>query len=215
MNDHQVKDIVIYKGWTVGFRSIFHTNSQRQAMMNEVQVMMNEVGGMVAGNGKHQTESIPSFNKHNDTGDEQEDTPLNGNVASGFANEYLNFKKFYRQSSICTMLQHDETSSFEFNICLRNLGKLDQTCQDNQHHFDNSLFVAWFNKFNLQKKDNGVPNSKSDQTKTINRDTHMVTPNVQTSCDQASCDIKLTLRSMLDNVDNDEMFGQFLEQLLT
>ena len=216
MNSHQLKDIVIYKGWTVGFQFIFHTSSGRQEIMNEVQIMMQEMRSQVAENGDYQIESIvatSSSNKPKNSGDELEDAPLIRNVAFGLDKEYQHFKKFYRQSSINTMIENYETMSFEFNICLDNLVELEETCRDDQYHFDNDLFAAWFNKFNLQRGGRSMPNSKGGRTNILNRGTPSVAVNKQTLFDQSDYNIKLTLQNMVDNVDNDVTFGRLLRQL--
>ena len=155
MNDHDLKEIIMYKGWTIGFQSIFQTNSFRQSIMDEIQTIKDERRGRVATDGQNQKKPSAgpsSSNKATKTDDEKNSAQCSKKVPSGLENEYPSFKKFYRQSCINTVLGIDETDSIEFNSCLDNLIKLERACQDNQYHFENSLFVAFLTNLTFIKR---------------------------------------------------------------
>ena len=213
MNDQELKEIIIGRGWIVGVQSIFQTNSRRQAMLRNIRDERRAV--MAKGNDSDVDSSVQPYcsNKPGQSDGKKTDAQDSKNVAFSLDKDYPSFKMFYRQSAINTMLKNCETNSWEFDINLQNFVKLEETCQDNQYHFNSDLFVAYFNEFTLHRGGRSAQHDKSSCTKMAN-DKSTVVLNVKTLLKTSDHNTKLVLRGMLNNVGNDEMFDKLFQQLL-
>ena len=214
MNDRELKKIIVGRGWIVGIQSIFQTNSQRQAMLTNIRDERRAITTK-ANDSKVDSPVQPSCStKPGQGGGKKTNTQDSRNVTFSLDKDYPSFKMFCRQSAINTMLKNCETNSWDFDINFQNFVKLEETCLDNQYHFNSDLFVAYFNEFTLHGKGRSAQHDKSSGTKMVNDDKSMVVLNVKTLLKTFDPNTALVLHSMLNNVGNDEMFDKLFQQLL-
>jgi len=125
------------------------------------------------------------------------------------------FKKFYRQLFINKMLMDDETNCFQCEDNLKSLAKLEAACQQCQYHFDNDLFVAILNQFTLNKDSISTTLNKGDGGKVDCDAKSLETLDLNSLFEKSNCDTKLILQTMLDNIDNEAIFGECFERLIS
>ena len=214
MNDGELKDIVAFRGWFAGFRSIFLSDGSRQSLL---QAIHDERRGKAA-NGQQSPERTvtppPSSKNATKIKSKKRDTQLNKNAWSFDDEKCLSFKKFYRRSSINTMLTDYEANPMQFEIHLKKFVELEQACKWKQYPFNDDYFIAAFNAFKIHSRGRCVQPNKHDSNKAVNVAKPLVTLEVQSLLQSINYDTKIVLQNMLDNVDNEESFDALFQLLL-
>ena len=211
MHDRQIKEIVMYRGWLVGFRSIFKTFASKEAMIQNLRA---ERRGRVVGNQTTPRVLPSSSSKSTKNIGKRISIPLRKITPSSVDEEYLCFKTFCRQSLINTMLESYKTNPLQFDVDVRNFVELERTCHDNGYHFDNNVFVSLFNKFTLTKKGRSVPLDKSGCSTTANKCMSEVPLNAQSLIGNTMYNVELILQHMLNHADNEDAFSKLFEQFV-
>ena len=208
--DDAIKDIIVHRGWIVGFCSIFQTNARRQSMLqtirDEVRAEIRKNAGMAP---------LPFYKKPTEVNNKKASKKYEQNATSSFDEDYLCFKMFYRQLAIKRLLKKNyETDPLQFELELENFVELEKLCIDNQYHFDNGLFHSSFEEFVIHKRDGRVPpNETGNPIGRGNNSTSLATLIAQPLLQKSNHNGKIILQGMLNNVDNEDIFAALFEQL--
>ena len=170
MNDDELKEIIAFRGWPVALRAMFQSDETRQSIIQNIldqernnssrdqdgQIEPSSPRNGAPGNCQRPGEPLDQ-NTQASNGDEcnggskDATSQINETPPSGNA-EYLSFKRSCRQSIIEKIQISYETNPLQLDLELRNFVELQETCKDNEYHFDDDIFLAAFNQFTLQQK---------------------------------------------------------------
>ena len=215
LHDDDLKKIIFYSGWPTGFLYIFKSRSSRQSL---VQIMGDEWRMNNLPNNPNGAEPTlqPSSSKQSTDMDLKRTNAKPSEHPALFDDaKLLLIKKFYRQLLINKMLVEDETTFFQCDDHLKSLAKLEEACLQHRYNFDNDLFVAIFNEFTLHQNSISKTLSNGNGRMLNHGDNSSETLDVKSLFDKSDCNTKSILQMMLDNIDNELIFGECWEILLS
>ena len=222
LNEHDLKYIVMGRGWCAGLQSVFLTNIKRQQI---IQTIINERRAMRDANSLHNRNRRnqirpmilpPSSNQPTRTGDKKTDKGHNTNSVHLTDEELVCFKAFYRQSLTGSLLTNYKTNPLQFHICLKHLMELEQLCAEDDYHFDNDSFVEVFNEFTRDRKGRHTLLHRSGTANIALKRKSLVTLDANSlfyDIDMAHSNTNSILQNMYDNVSNEYIFDKLFLQL--